>query len=413
MIKLLFHWGGGIKVWHCEVLLVRTIHCSVGKKLIIFSSFFFAHTQRMLKRWHRMAHASLLNLIALNFTWVTLCEGVTTRWHRHWLCKHADKFLKHDITLVYIGSALAHTWYFSCLDHSAAVGMCTALCIPLLIEELAQWFQLLPCPRVASLRERGLNGAMGHGGNGVGQPVGRWEREKVKSPAFAEEVKQHTLNFWWAASIPCALGERSLSSPSRLAGSWLPVPLGVSALTQSVGWGGGGRAAGPLGSDTLWCCGGRRQERSLQDNGRTRRDLREQRCCFSITHLQQVGEISAAVGCYFPGPWVWRPGRVFHPKGDEYLDLGGVAQEQKPVCSLSSHSLRRAPKAVQEKQRNPFLKGNTSVTCQLFFQRWWKPSCFKPSFLHLPLLVSLLCSARSGLEAGNHPSFSCAQLCCF
>lgn len=60
---------------------------------------------------------------------------------------------------------------------------------------------------------------------------------------------------------------------------------------------------------------------------------------------------------------MWRPGRVFHPKGDEYLDLGGVAQEQKPICSLSSPSLRLAPKEVREKKRNPFLKGNTSVTC--------------------------------------------------
>lgn len=68
--------------------------------------------------------------------------------------QHADKFLKHDITRVYIGSALAPTRYFSRLDHSVAVGMHIALCIPLLIEGLAQWFQLLLHPRVASLRER-------------------------------------------------------------------------------------------------------------------------------------------------------------------------------------------------------------------------------------------------------------------
>ena len=33
-----------------------------------------------------------------------------------------------------------------------------------------------------------------------------------------------------------------------------------------------------------------------------RQERRSQRCCFSITQLQQVVEISAAVGCYFPGP---------------------------------------------------------------------------------------------------------------
>lgn len=217
MIKLLFRWGRGIKVWHCEVLLVRAIHYSVGKKLIVFSSFFFTHTQRRLKRWHSTPHVSLLNLIAVTFTWVTVSEGVTTRWHRPWLCKHADKFLKHDITLVYIGSALAHTRYFSCLDHSAAVGMCTALCIPLLIEELAQWFQPLPYPRVASLRYRGLNGAMGHDGDGVRQPVGRWEGGRAKSPAVAEEMKQRALNFWWAASIPCTPGKGREASPARRA----------------------------------------------------------------------------------------------------------------------------------------------------------------------------------------------------
>lgn len=80
-----------------------------------------------------------------------------------------------------------------------------------------------------------------------------------------------------------------------------------------------------------------------------RQEQRSQRCCFSITHLQQVREISAAAGCCFPGPWVWRPGRVFHPKRDEYLDLGGVAQEQKPICSLSSPSPCLAPKEVREK----------------------------------------------------------------
>lgn len=99
-----------------------------------------------------------------------------------------------------------------------------------------------------------------------------------------------------------------------------------------------------------------------------RQERGSQHCCFSITHLQQMGEISAAVGCYFPRPWVWRPGRVvflvfFYPKGDEYLDLGGVAQEQKPVGSFSSLSLCLAPEEVKEKQRNPFLKGNMSVIC--------------------------------------------------
>lgn len=51
----------------------------------------------------------------------------------------------------------------------------------------------------------------------------------------------------------------------------------------------------------------------------------------------------------------------FNPKGDEYLDLGGVAQEQKPVGSFSSLSLCLAPE-VKGKQRNPFLKGSMSVT---------------------------------------------------
>lgn len=67
---------------------------------------------------------------------------------------YADQFLKHDITLVYIKSVLAPTWYFSRLDHSTAVGMHTALCIPLLIEGLVQWFQPLLYPRVTSLRDR-------------------------------------------------------------------------------------------------------------------------------------------------------------------------------------------------------------------------------------------------------------------
>lgn len=53
---------------------------------------------------------------------------------------------------------------------------------------------------------------------------------------------------------------------------------------------------------------------------------------------------------------------VFHPKADKYLDLGGVTQEQKPICCLSSPSLCLAPKKVREKQRNPFLKGNVSIT---------------------------------------------------
>lgn len=53
----------------------------------------------------------------------------------------------------------------------------------------------------------------------------------------------------------------------------------------------------------------------------------------------------------------------FNPKGDEYLGLGGVAQEQKRVGSSSSLSLCLAPEEVNEKQRNPFLKGNISVTC--------------------------------------------------
>lgn len=52
----------------------------------------------------------------------------------------------------------------------------------------------------------------------------------------------------------------------------------------------------------------------------------------------------------------------FYPKRDEYLDLGGVTQEQKPVGSFSSLSLCLVPE-VKEKQRNPFLKGNMSVTC--------------------------------------------------
>jgi len=60
---------------------------------------------------------------------------------------------------------------------------------------------------------------------------------------------------------------------------------------------------------------------------------------------------------------VWRPGRGFDPKREEYLDLSGVAQEQKPICALSSPSLCLAPTEVREKQRNPFLKGNMSVTC--------------------------------------------------
>lgn len=52
----------------------------------------------------------------------------------------------------------------------------------------------------------------------------------------------------------------------------------------------------------------------------------------------------------------------FNAKGDEYLDLGGVAQEQKPIYSPSSPSLLLGPKKVRKKQRNPFLKGNMSVT---------------------------------------------------
>lgn len=55
-------------------------------------------------------------------------------------------------------------------------------------------------------------------------------------------------------------------------------------------------------------------------------------------------------------------GVFFYPKGDEYLGLGGVAQEQKPVGSSSSLSLCLAPE-VKEKQRSPFLRGNMSVTC--------------------------------------------------
>lgn len=66
---------------------------------------------------------------------------------------YADQFLKH-ITLVYIRSVLAPTQYFSCLDHSAAVGIHIALCISLLIEGLVQWFQPLLHSRVTSLRER-------------------------------------------------------------------------------------------------------------------------------------------------------------------------------------------------------------------------------------------------------------------
>lgn len=66
----------------------------------------------------------------------------------------ADKFLKHNITLVYIGFVLAPTRYFSCLDHSAAVGMHIMLCIPLLIEGLVRGVQPWLHPRVASLRER-------------------------------------------------------------------------------------------------------------------------------------------------------------------------------------------------------------------------------------------------------------------
>lgn len=114
----------------------------------------------------------------------------------------------------------------------------------------------------------------------------------------------------------------------------------------------------------LWgqtCCdaagtviAGQREDPQRSPGGR--REQRSQHCCFSITHLQQVGEISAAVGCYFPGPWVWRPGMVFHPKGDEYLDLGAVAQEQKPICSLISLP-SRCPKRSEREAKESFPKG--------------------------------------------------------
>lgn len=105
----------------------------------------------------------------------------------------------------------------------------------------------------------------------------------------------------------------------------------------------------------VWCQGTCRGPQGRQEQ--------RPQYCFSITHLQQVGEISAAVGCYFPGPRVWRPEGVFHPKRDEYLVLGGVAREQKPICSLSSPSLCLAPNKVRERLRNPFLKGSTPATC--------------------------------------------------
>lgn len=95
-----------------------------------------------------MACAFLFNLTAVNFTGVTLSVVQTLA------LLHADKFLKHNITPVYIGSVLAPTRYFSCLDHSAAVGMHITLCIPLLIAGLVQGVQPWLHPRVTSLRER-------------------------------------------------------------------------------------------------------------------------------------------------------------------------------------------------------------------------------------------------------------------
>lgn len=60
--------------------------------------------------------------------------------------------------------------------------------------------------------------------------------------------------------------------PLQLAGSWLLVLPAVPAQPHCGGRGRDGRGAGPSGSDTLWCCGGGRQEWALQGSRRAYRD---------------------------------------------------------------------------------------------------------------------------------------------
>lgn len=203
-------------------------------------------------------------------------------------------------------------------------------------------------------------------------PINRFGRA-ASALATAEDDREGTLATKWD---PQWGGRRE----EKLQSHWSCGPLCISPASlrtlHSQCW--SSAETGPQRGLPLFSAGRRRKclirgrwesHRILCDAQGTCRDPQgrqeqhPQYCRFSITHLQQMGEISAAVGCYFPRPWVWRPERVFHPKRDEYLVLGGVTQEQKPICSLSSPSLCLAPNKVRERLRNPFLKGSTPATC--------------------------------------------------
>lgn len=124
------------------------------------------------------------------------------------------------------------------------------------------------------------------------------------------------------------------------------VSLVVSALTRSIGRGGNRRAAGPLGSDTWWCCRGRRWEQSLQDSGRTYGDP------------QEGGRSSIHSTASSPS--------LICSKWERLVQLLDVISQ-----------------ALGVEARKGFSSKRRSVS-----------SCLKSSFLQLPLLAGLLCRAR-------------------
>lgn len=66
----------------------------------------------------------------------------------------------------------------------------------------------------------------------------------------------------------------------------------------------------------------------------------------------------------------------FNPKGDEYLDLGGAAQEQKPVGSFSSLSLP-CPWRSEREAKESFPEGEYVYNLLAFLSQMVKALVFK------------------------------------
>lgn len=213
---------------------------------------------------------------------------------------------------------------------------------------------------------------MGHVGNKVGQPVGRWEGEKVKRKV-PSVLRRWSSVHWTSGELflsPYALGKRRRASPARRAWQGVAtVPLAVSALTHSIERGEDGRAAGPSGSDTLRCCGGRRQERSSEDSGRTHRDPQEggrsgirSTAAFPSLICSKWERLVQLLDVISQGPGCGGQEGFFIQKEMSIWTWVGLhrSRNQFPRSHLPPFAL---PQKKWEKLRNPFLKGNMFITC--------------------------------------------------